>query len=546
MSKRDFRELQDTQFDVAVIGGGIIGTGIARDAAMRGLRVALVEKEDFCYGTSSGSTRLIHGGLRYLEMYDFALVHEDLREREVLLRIAPHLVFPMPFVLPIYDRSLFYRLKLRAGMLLYDVLSYGKSLPHHRFLTASETLNRVPGLRKSGLQGAALYYDATTPRTERLCMENVISARRHGATVLNHACAVGLHRDGARACCVRVSDTLTGTDFQVRSRMVVNSTGPWLNETTQAFGIKDGDLIRKTKGVHLVTPKVSDHAVVLFAERDRRLFFVVPWLGFSYVGTTDTDYGEELDTVSATAEDVEYLLREVQRAFPREAWDPVYYTTAAVRSLVRIEGVPESSVSRKHVIFDHKQRDGIDGLLSVVGGKLTAYRAIAEDAVRHVCRKLGVRRRSRTATVPLPGGGTGDLNEYIARKVEANAGRYPLDTEQLEHLIRLYGARYTEVADLTVRDPDLARRFHADRPDSPAQVLHAVEHESALTLTDYMLRRSDVGLQADQGATVVALIAGKMAGYLGWDDARLAHEIEDYEEHVERSRAYRRETELKF
>lgn len=526
------RQIPSIDFDVVVVGGGIIGTGVARDAAMRGLRVALFEKEDFCYGTSAEATRLIHGGLRYLEMYDFGLVREDLRERETLLRLAAHLVYPLRFVLPIYDQSAFYWLRLRAGMLLYDLLSFDKSLPNHTFLSRSDTLRCVPALKSAGLQGAATYFDAAAPWTERLCIENFVSARRYGAVIRNHCQVTGLIYDHGSVAGVQIQDTLSGTRSEVRCRVVVNASGPWLNETIEEFGIRQKPLIRETKGVHLVMPKISDDAVVLFSPLDGRLFFVVPWLNFSYVGTTDTDFSDDADTVYAEPEDVRYLLDSVRTVFPDRNWNQIYYTKAGVRSLARIEGVPESSVSRKHIIFDHRERDGVEGLLSIVGGKLTAYRGIAEDTVDAACRKLGVKLACRTATTALPGGGMRDIEQYIEEQQAMARSNSPLDSEQVEHLARLYGKRYVEIAEIAAREPGLAARIYPDHPDCRAQIIHAVLGEDARTLTDYMIRRSDVGFSASQGVEVARSVADEMARLLGWDTRRTRDEMDAYMEKI--------------
>ena len=533
--QEEWKSATSRNFDLAIIGGGIMGTGIARDAAMRGLKVALFEKEDFGHGTTAAATRLIHGGLRYLEMYDFKLVREDLREREILLRIAPHLVFPLSFILPLYDRGFIYRNKLRIGMILYDLLSYDKSLPNHTFLSRAETVRRLPGIAVDKLQGAAMYYDATAPLTERLCVENVISAKENGAVVLNHAKVVGLLRSNSSINGVRVLDLLDGREYEVTSRLVINASGPWLNQVASDLGLGD-DIIRTTKGVHLVTPKISEDAAVLFARSDQRLFFVVPWLKFSYIGTTDTDYKGDMDEVTATEEDVDYLLSEVKRAFPGQSFDTIYYTTAGVRSLAKIEGVPESKVTRKHIILDHYKRDGIKGIISLIGGKLTAYRGISKDVVDLACEQLGVKIPSRTAAVPLPGGYTGKFSDYLLNQLAGSADRYPLDAEQIEHMIRLYGSRYKEVAAVTIEDPDLSSRLHPDYPDTRADVKHAVTKEYACTLADYMLRRSDIGFSEDRGEKAASAVGAEMAALLNWTKDRQAQEVEGYLAFVRNSR----------
>ena len=291
---RDLTEAFSSQFDLLVIGGGSNGTAIARDAAMRGLKVALLEKEDFGYGTVSRSTRLIHGGLRYLELFDFGLVREGLREREILLRTAPHLVRPLAFFTPVYEHSRVGLAKLRVGMWLYDLLSWDKSLPRHRFLSAPDAKAAEPLLNGDGLKGAFIYYDGHVPMPERLCLEAVLQAAEHGAVIANHARAVGLAHNGG-IFTVTAKDELTGRTYKVRTRTVINASGPWADEVNAKLIGPTKPGLRRTKGIHLLIPKLSEHAIVMLAESDGRLFFAVPWREFTYIGTTDTDFDGDLD-----------------------------------------------------------------------------------------------------------------------------------------------------------------------------------------------------------------------------------------------------------
>ena len=395
--------LQDEEFDVVVIGGGIIGAGIARDAALRGLRVGLFEKRDFGSGTTAGSTRLIHGGLRYLEMLDFRLVRMDLRERETLLRIAPHLVRPLEFIMPFYRSSFFYRAKMRIGMKLYDLLSYDKSLPRYRFLSASELKVLEPNLRQQGLQGAAVYFDAQVNSPERLCLENIIDAREHGALTFNYAEVTGALRIGDSIRGVRVRDLLSDdqAEFEVKSRIVINASGAWFDRVAGILTAPVSKQIRTTKGVHIACPPVTNRAVVVFSTIDGRLMFVIPWLGYSWLGTTDTDFKDDPARVQANTEDVDYMLRSIKDYFPTLDTERIYFSNAGVRALVKEKG-SESSVSRMHRITDGA-RSGASNLISVLGGKITGYRAIAEEATDAVCAKLDVTASCQTALTPLPG-----------------------------------------------------------------------------------------------------------------------------------------------
>ena len=524
------RSLGGRTVDLLVIGGGIIGAGIARDAAIRGLEVALVEQSDFGSGTTSRPTRLIHGGLRYLELFDFALVRSDMREREILLRIASHLVFPLPFLLPLYRPSFIYQVKLRIGMLLYDLLSLDKSLPRRKHLDRAATLAAEPSLEPDGLAGAWRFYDAQVPLVERLVVENLVDAAARGAAVLNHARVVDFLRDGERVVGARVRDAIGGEDLEIRARFTVVATGPWLDRTIAPLRKRADPLLRLTKGVHIVTRRAVEQAHVLFARSDGRLFFVVPWRDATIVGTTDTDYSGDPGSVTASEEDVRYLQEEARRAFPTAPFGEIHFTWAGVRALVREEGVSEGEVSRKHALFDHAAREGVEGALSVVGGKITAYRAIAEEVVDAVSRRLSRYTPSRTAAELLPGAVPPDR---VARP-----GDLTLDAPTRAHLESIYGARAREVLDLARADPALAAPLCPHHHGMEAEVVHAVQNEWALTLGDILLRRNALGLSACQALDCVDRVAELMGALLGWDSERRREEVEAYRREVEPMRRF--------
>jgi glycerol-3-phosphate dehydrogenase len=523
-----------TRFDVVVVGGGIIGAGIARDAALRGLSVALVEQADYGSGTTSGSTRLIHGGLRYLEMLDFSLVRLDLREREILLRIAPHLVQPLEFLLPFYDEGLFARCRLGIGMWLYDALSYDKSLPRHRSLSAADVRSLEPSLEPRGLRGGAAYYDAQAAMPERLCLENIIDARAHGAVAFNYARVTQALVERGQVVGVRVEDALGESDpVDVRGRIVVNASGAWLDRTTAAMLNRSaneslgpsagGPRLRTTKGIHITCPPTTTRALAVPSAVDGRLVFVIPWLGHSWIGTTDTDFDDDPSRARATGDDVRYMVKSVSRYVPELATAPVRFTNAGVRALVRQEG-SESSVSRSHRLADG-DREGTPGLVSVVGGKLTGYRAIAEEAVDLVCEKLASRAKAVTARQALPGG------RSTAGAADAH----------LVHLAPLYGSRAGEVAALAAAEPGLSQPLGPSYPDVAAQVVWAAREEQCERLTDFLLRRTRLGFSADQGVGAVEGAAAILARELDWSAARTASELAAYREYVETTQAFRRE-----
>jgi len=539
IASRNFSKLAETEYDLAIIGGGMIGTGVARDAAMRGLKTVLFEKEDFCYGTSGRSSRMIHGGLRYLANYDFGLVREGLREREIVLRIAPHLVRPLKFLIPVYGESFLHKMKLKIGMILYDLLSYDKSLPSHKYLDKEKVLEAEPALAETRLQGAYVYYDSQIALTERLCMENVVSASRHGAVLLNHAKVVGLVKEGKVITGVKVNNTLSSESARFRAGLVINVGGPWLDEVVRELRPKEKPLSRTTKGIHLVTPKVTNDALALFAS-DGRAYFVMPWIGFSLVGTTDTDYEQDIDAVRADVHDVKYLRTEVLRAFPRTSWDRIFYTMAGVRSLLRVEGVKESSVTRRHVIYDHENKEGVRGLISVIGGKLTAYRGIAEDVVDVACRKLGVRAACTTANENLPGADPVGL-ERVRLNMDLLASEYGISAEELDHLVSLYGSRCSEVLEYVKRDKQFSGRICETNLDIMAEIIHAIEKESALTLTDFMLRRSLIGFRQCEGLDCCKKVAQEMGEILDWSDHEVASQMQAYEKEIAMRHAYEKE-----
>ncbi len=519
-----FQQLRGTIFDLIVIGGGIIGAGIARDAALRGLKVALFEKNDFGGGTTSASTRIIHGGLRYLEMFDFRLVRMDLREREILLRIAPHLVKPLEFLLPFYNRGLFYRTKVKAGMMLYDMLSYDKSLPNHRFLGPAEVATLEPRLKKDGLNGGVLYSDAQVNSPERLCLENIIDARQHDACTLNYAEVTGALRSGETVEGVAVRDLLGGQELEVKGRMVVNATGPWFDRMAGILTSHPQAMVRTTKGTHIICPVLNQRALVLFSGVDERLFFVIPWLAHSLVGTTDTDFHEDPAQARATGTDVNYLLESLQEFFPHGD-SQIYFSSAGVRALV-MKGGSESSVSRLHRI-----QSTVPGLVSVLGGKITGYRAIAEEVTDLVCSKLKVNPSCETATLPLPGAkglGTATVHSGMTREV-------------VKHLYSLYGSRADEVLGLTESDPELQRALARYSRDIAAQVVFAVREEQCLHLDDFLLRRTLLGFTRDQGAQAVEKAVFYMARELSWSKDQIAAEVQRYEGHRARTQKFRDE-----
>ncbi|MGH9371746.1 MAG: glycerol-3-phosphate dehydrogenase/oxidase [Vicinamibacterales bacterium] len=515
--------LQGAHFDVAVIGGGIIGCGIARDAALRGLRVALFEKRDFGSGTTSASTRIVHGGLRYLEMLDFRLVRMDLRERETLLRIAPHLVRPLEFLIPFFKGDGVSSLKLRAGLALYDALSYDKQLPSRRWLTAADARAADRILQRTDLRGAAAYHDARVDSPERLALENVIDAQRHEARPINYSEVIAARPPAGGVAGIRVRDNLDGAEADVSARVIVNATGAWFEPVTERLVARRTDVVRTTKGIHIVVPPLTSRALVLYSHVDRRLLFAIPRCGLTWIGTTDTDFDGDPADARATRQDVEYLLASVRGLLPSLRMADVLFTTAGVRALVRQRG-SESSVSRMHRIVDGEPL-GPAGMISVLGGKITGYRAIAEEVIDAVCKRLGVvNRGSMTAQTRLPGAPRNPEADRLAVR---------------PHLYDLYGGRAADVVAVAQSTPGLEQPLSPKYPDIAAQVVFSVRQEHCVRLSDFLRRRTLLGASDDQGWEAAAPVAALMAGELGWSSARVAEEIEEYRHDVAATLAFK-------
>ena len=523
--------LRGEGFDVLVIGGGITGAGIARDAAMRGLRTALVERDDFGSGTSSRSSRLVHGGVRYLEHGHLHLVFESSRERRTLMRIAPHLVRPLRFTWPVYRGARVPRWKLNAGLFMYDVLAVFRNVRNHRALEAAEVIAQEPSVRRDDLVGGAEYYDAATDDA-RLTLANVISAEEHGAAVVNHASVVRLTRDGARVTGAVVRDHESDVEFTVRAAVVVNATGPWTDAVRALDASEARSAVRATKGVHIAVPRerLSTYgALTLLSPVDGRVMFALPSTVTTIIGTTDTPTDERPDEVRASAADVEYLLATANLFFPaaRLTSNDVVAAWAGIRPLVASGFTSDpASASREHRISR-----SASGVISVSGGKLTTYRSMAAEVVTVVERSLG-RRRSRATTdrVPLPGGDVRSLDEAL-RAAELAVG----DAVIARRLVEAHGSRWREVSALTSEEPALARRIVRDLPYLLAEVVYAVEHEMAVTLADVLVRRLRVAYEsADHGRAASRVATAVLAGRLGWDNARARTEIARYEAEVER------------
>jgi len=514
-------DLERRTFDLLVLGGGINGAAIARDAALRGLSVCLVEKKDWGWATSAKSSKLAHGGLRYLEQFELGLVHEALQDRERFLAQAPHLVRPLRFLYPIYPHVAARR-AVRAGLLLYDVLSHGKSLPKRKYLSRAKTLELAPGLAAEGLAGGATYYDAQIQSVERLVVEMVADARAHGAVCLPHAAATALRvePDGAGRRCTGAAVQVDGRERTVQARATVNATGCWVDDTLGSLAAGKPPKVRKTKGVHVVVPRFTDVALIVKAATDGRTFFILPWQDACVIGTTDTDYHGDAGDAVADAEDVAYLLDSAARYFPDAPLGDIRYTYAGVRALVNEEGVTESNVTRRHILYDHAERDLVAGLWSLQGGKITTARTLAEEGVDRVAAALGradLAKLHPTRKALYPGGPPRPWDAWRAQAT-GEARALGLDDRSAQHLVDTYGARWNQVL-VADAAPGARGRIDAGHPHLLCEVAWAVRQEDARDLADVMLRRTTLGLAADGAPDAARVVAGRMADLLGWDAA---------------------------
>ena len=536
LSRREkLRRLAVEQLDLLVVGGGINGAGIAREAALRGLRTALVEKGDFASGTSSRSSKLIHGGLRYLEQGDFRLVLESSWERDLLRRsLAPHLVRPIPFFFPVYADGPVGWWALRAGLLAYDLLAAFRNISRHRMVDPTAAREVEPKLRSQGLRGGALYYDCATDDA-RLVLETILAAEQAGAICINYVATEKLQKSDGRIAAATLRDRdHEAASFVTRAHVVVNATGPWLDRIRRLDDPAAKPLLRLTKGAHLVVSRDrvgNRNAVVLHAVADRRVLFVIPWEEQALVGTTDTDFDDDPDRLTVGAEDVDYLLQTVNFYFPQSRLSErdVISTFAGLRPLINGErGVTPSKLSREEEIFESPS-----GLLSLGGGKLTTYRRIAVNVVDRVARRLeserGIRSRAHSGTdrQPLPG-----ASDEVGTATP-NAGWPPANFPPalVEFLMARYGTRARQVLAIAEHAPELLERLDPNTRHIRAEARFGAASEMALRIEDVLRRRTQVALRSpDQGAGVAELAATLMADSLGWEESRARKMAQDYRE----------------
>jgi glycerol-3-phosphate dehydrogenase len=528
--RRDLTRLANERFDLLIIGGGVTGACVARDAALRGLSVALVEKGDFAGATSAHNSKLIHGGLRYLRNFELGLVRESLRERRIWQRIAPHLVQPLPFLVPLYGGGWKARATLSAGLSLYDVLSYDRGwlddpderLPGHEWLDKNKALAEEPMLDAPGFEGTFRYYDAQMYAPERLALECLIDAAGHGAAIANYVAAEKLIVREGRIAGAHVREAFGGGEIDIEAKLTLLAAGPWADIfLNQALGKPTSHKLLRSKGIHLLVPAMTRKDALTVAAGGGH-FFVLPWRGLSLLGTTDTQFLGAPDDVGVTEGDIASFLGFINGHLPSAhlTRGDVRHSYAGLRPLVDDGSGDTYDASRRAELIDHSKDDGVDGLFSAIGGKWTTSRDLAQKVTDTIVAKLNANTRvCTTGTARLPGGNIPRRREFFAAETKA------LPQIATDHLARLYGTRLDEVIDAAGNRPELLKPIAATG-DIGAQVLFAMREEMAMTLGDVVMRRTGIGQLGDPGADTLTATAALMAVELGWDGARTQREIE--------------------
>ncbi|MFA5060147.1 MAG: glycerol-3-phosphate dehydrogenase [Candidatus Omnitrophota bacterium] len=472
------------EFDLLIIGGGINGAAIANMAAGCNLKVALIEKNDFAAGTSSKSTKLVHGGIRYLENLELDLVYESLHERFRQVQCAPHLVKPIPFLIPVYKNDARPLWMMKLGVFLYDALAGRFTLGKHKTLSVGETELLEPSLNKENLLGSVMYYDAQMDDA-RLCLENILEAKRKGAIVANYTEAAAFLKENDKIVGVRARNSFNHDSFDIRAKKIISATGPWSNSLIRLDKTHEKKRVRTTKGVHIVYKgKLVNTAILITSHSDKRIFFAIPFLNNTLIGTTDTDYIGNPDKVTVNEKDIAYLMNEAKRVLPGLEFknENILTSFAGLRPLVRSGGVLPSKATRKHDIFTTPS-----GVTFVIGGKYTTYRAIAEDCLKRV---LKIRSKEEFRVY-----GSG----VVIEKPEEIAKKFRIELESAQALVNKYGTRYKDVLKLTETNSSLKERFCSCNPFIKAQVIYSIKNELAQTPEDIIERR--LGLCFYQCAT---------------------------------------------
>ncbi|MGF0226396.1 glycerol-3-phosphate dehydrogenase/oxidase [Dietzia natronolimnaea] len=526
-----WRRLSEESFDIVIVGGGVVGTGSAVDAATRGLSVAVVEARDFAAGTSSRSSKMFHGGLRYLEQLDFGLVAEALHERELsMTRLAPHLVKPLKFLFPL-TRRFWERPYMAAGFVLYDLMGGAKSVPPQKHYSRAGARRVAPGLREDVVVGGIRYWD-TLVDDARHTLTLARTAALHGAVVANSTQVIGYLREGERVTGVRVRDAETGRETDVRAGVVLNAAGVWTDHLQEMLGEEGGFTVRASKGVHIVVDRDKvDSEAALILRTEKSVLFVIPWGEYWIIGTTDTDWQLDLAHPAATGADIDYILGHVNAVLTTPIGrDDVRGVYAGLRPLLSGGADSTAKLSREHAVMR-----AAPGAVVVAGGKYTTYRVMAADAVDAAVAELGPERAesvpaSTTDRIPLLGA---DGYPAMVNRADRIADHYEIREEQVQHLLDRYGSLLEDVLDLAADRPDLLETLDGADRYLRVEIVYAALAEAALHLEDVLVRRTRISMEYQHGGVACAQEAAQlMAEVLDWDTDRVEREVEMFEQRV--------------
>ncbi|MGC9781058.1 MAG: glycerol-3-phosphate dehydrogenase/oxidase [Candidatus Heimdallarchaeota archaeon] len=525
--------LEKEEFDVVIIGAGITGAGIAWDAALRGLKVAIIDKGDYGEGTSSCSSKLVHAGIRYLSNCEFSLVKLASQERMLMFKMCPHQTAPIPFLIPVYKKGKNTTLRMLAAGVLYDTLSSFKNTENFNFLSKEKTLEKVPHIKTDDLKHSLYYWDGIMDDA-RVTLETILSAQENGALCINYVKADSFilekFEQDEIVKGVNVTDIISGKSFSIKGKVIINSTGPWTDEVLSTLGI-ESKFLRTTKGIHIVTKRiVRNNLVVVVTADDGRSLFVIPFRSkYSLIGTTDTDYTESNDYVAVTNEDIEYVISAVNNDFPGALTkDDVISAYSGVRPLLLDPTAKsEDKTSRGFEIIESKFN-----LLTVTGGKYTIFRHMAEKTVDKILKIMHLKKRDypcKTKKTQLYGAiGIKNMIDYLRTNVSLIIKKFGFDFEVADHIVHTYGTNHQKILTLIEKDKKLKERIVKDRPHILVEIVYSIENEMCLSLSDFMLRRTQLQLLEHQGLDCAERIAEEMGNILGWDKNQKKQQFDNY------------------
>ncbi|RAP33424.1 hypothetical protein DID75_02400 [Candidatus Marinamargulisbacteria bacterium SCGC AG-410-N11] len=517
------------EYDVAIIGGGINGVSLARELSLRNLKVILIEKNDFGYGTSSLSSKLAHGGLRYLKQAHFKLVFEALRERHLLLNSAPHLVKPMPFLFPVY-KGILSNFILKMGMLLYDMLSFQKTLPNHSFFT-SKTLGKLSTcLNQSKLNGVAKYYDAIM-NDAKLCIEIAQESSLYGATLLSYSEVIKIHTNNSKISHLSCLDNISGKKFCIKAKYYASCTGPWTDKLLKLFNKKLPNYLNLSKGIHLVTKPIPIKESIVISTNDNRIFFVIPWDNYSIIGTTDTLYHDNLDSINITKDEVLYLIKQVNYYVPNLnlTYHDIFFTFAGLRPLL-VSNKKIGTSSREHSIIQNHN------LFSIIGGKYTTFRSMTEEMAKKI---ISVARPNDTF-IPMSknlnsyGGYIKNINQYIQLNFKKDSDQFNIDKNLYSHIIHFYGSQYRNVLNVFSENNDYKSKL-IGTDHYCGEVIYSIRYEFCKTITDFLRRRTQISFSKNNGIQCLNQVANLFQKELNWSLIRYQSEIKHYKQFISKS-----------